>query len=154
MSIMLYCLMKALLITIIFSLTSLVDPHHFTNEWLTALLPLHLISKDGITQLIRVCLASCQDMYSKTTTYNAKSKSGKFKNSYNPAPMALRSMYTCMPGSTAAIGVLLVNFLSVRDSFNITVKGASSGLELQYDSYCSVSYKSFDHGIQCTHQQI
>jgi hypothetical protein len=69
MSIILYWRINSLFMTVIFGLTSLEDPHQFTNEWLTALLPLHLISKEGIIQLIQVRLAFCQDVYAKITTY-------------------------------------------------------------------------------------
>jgi hypothetical protein len=82
--------------TVISGLTSFADPHHFTNEWLTALRPLHEISKAGMMQFNLVCLASCHEVYSNTTTYIIKSHSGNFKKSYNPAPMALRSIYTCI----------------------------------------------------------
>jgi hypothetical protein len=128
-SIMLCSRIKALLITFIFELTSFVDPHHFTNEWLTALLPLHLISNEGIIQSIQVRPALCQDVYSNITMYNAKSKSGKFKSSYSPAPMALRSIYTNVPGSTEVMEVLLVKFFNIRDS--------EEGRPTDIRTYCS-----------------
>jgi hypothetical protein len=44
---------------------------------------------------------------------------GKFKNSYSPAP-SLRSIYTCVPGSTEAIGG--VNLFSLETPLTLLLK--------------------------------